>query len=168
MQRWNASGRDTRVILDELKPTKAQINRGLELHYNSFVADVQGSVQMSSTHGISGDRLQADLEPFRKELSKQDLDPDEFRRSLDAIHFKRKTFESAFDNQWIEESQALYKIAGVHLGTSDVAGPEENSFAAALDRVSRINFVYDRRDDLIRVSGVEDTSKRVSAAGSRV
>ena len=70
MKRWNASGRDTRVILDELKPTKAQISRGLELHYNSFVADVQGSVQMSSTHGIIGDRLQADLEPFRKELSK--------------------------------------------------------------------------------------------------
>ena len=64
------------VILDELKPTRAQINRGLELHYNSFVADVQGSVQMSSTHGISGDRLQADLKPFRKELSKQDLDPE--------------------------------------------------------------------------------------------
>ena len=42
------------VILDEIKPTKAQINRGLELHYNSFVADVQGSVQMSSTHGIIG------------------------------------------------------------------------------------------------------------------
>ena len=147
------------VILDELKPTKAQISRGLELHYNSFVADVQGSVQMSSTHGISGDRLQADLEPFRKELSKQDLDPDEFRRSLDAIHFKWKTFESAFDQQWLVESQALYKIAGVHLGTSDVAGPEENTFAAALDRVSRINFVYDRRDDLMRVSGVEDIEK---------
>ena len=109
------------VILDELKPTKAQISRGLELHYNSFVADVQGSVQMSSTHGIIGDRLQADLEPFRKELSKQDLDPEEFQRRLGAIHFKWKTFESAFDNQWIEESQALYKIAGVHLGTSQMS-----------------------------------------------
>ena len=47
----------------------------------------------------------------------------------------------------------------MHLGTSDVAGPEENTFAAALDRVSRINFVYDRRDDLMRVSGVEDIEK---------
>ena len=37
--------------------------------------------------------------------------------------------------------------------------PEENTFAAALDRVSRINFVYDRRDDLMRVSGVEDIEK---------
>ena len=149
------------VILDEIKPTKAQIDRGLELHYNSFVADVQGSVQMSSTHGIIGDRLRADLAPFREELSTQDLDPDEFQRRLDAIHFKWKTFESAFDDQWIEESRALYSIAGVHLGVSDVAGPEENTFAAALDRVSRINFVYGRRDDLMRVAGVEDIERGI-------
>ena len=99
------------------------------------------------------------LNHFAKNFPSTDLDPEEFQRRLDAIHFKWKTFESAFDNQWLEESQALYKIAGVHLGTSDVAGPEENTFAAALDRVSRINFVYDRRDDLMRVSGVEDIEK---------
>ena len=145
-----------RVILDELKPTKAQIERGLELHYNSFVADVQGSVQMSSTHGIVGDRLRQDLEPYCRELSQQDLDPDELNRRLAAIHFKRKTFESAFDKQWIEESRALYSIAGVDLGVSDVAGPEENTYKAALDRVSRINFVYERRDDLLRVAKVAD------------
>ncbi len=149
------------VILDEIKPTKAQINRGLELHYNSFVADVQGSVQMSSTHGIRGDRLQADLEPIRKELSQQNLDPDEFQRRVDAIHFNWKTFESAFDEQWIEESKALYQIAGVDLGVSDVAGPEENTFAAALNRVSRINFVYERRNDLMRVAGVEDIERGI-------
>ena len=147
------------VILDELKPTKAQVERGLELHYNSFVADVQGSVQMSSTHGIVGDRLRADLEPYRKELSKENLDPQEHRRRLDAIHFRRKTFESAFDEQWIEESRALYRIAGVHLGVSDVAGPEQNTFESALDRLARINFVYARRDDLMRVVGSEDIEK---------
>ncbi len=138
------------AILDELKPTAAQVERGLELHYSSFVADVQGSVQMSSTHGIVGDRLRQGLEPHRAELAKQNLYPDERQRRLDAIHFRRKTFESAFDEQWIEESRALYRIAGVHLGVSDVAGPEQNTFAAALDRLARINFVYDRRGDLAR------------------
>ena len=147
------------VILDELKPTNAQIERGLELHYNSFVADVQGSVQMSSTHGIVGDRLRQYLEPNRNELSQQDLDPDDFNRRLGAIHFKRKTFESAFDEQWIEESRALYAIAGVDLGVSDVAGPEENTYEAALDRLSRINFVYDRRDDLMRVTKFVDIER---------
>ena len=133
------------AILDELKPTKAQVDRGLELHYSSFVADVQGSVQMSSTHGIVGDRLRQDLEPHRAELAKQNLAPAERQRRLDAIHFRRKTFESAFDERWIEESRALYHITGVRLGVSDVAGPEQNTFATALDRLSRINFVYDRR-----------------------
>ena len=147
------------VILDELKPIQAQIDHGLELHYNSFVADVQGSVQMSSTHGIVGDRLRRDLELFREKLSQQSLDPEEFNRRLAAIHFKRKTFESAFDEQWIEESRALYAIAGVDLGVSDVAGPEENTFAAALNRLSRINYVYDWRDDLIRVAKLEDIER---------
>ncbi len=144
------------VILDELKPTRAQIDRGLALHYNSFVADVQGSVQMSSTHGIVGDRLRQDLEPYRGELAKQNLGPAESQRRLDAIHFRRKTFESAFDEQWRAESEALYRIAGVRLGVSDVAGPEQNTFAAALDRLARVNFVYDRRGDLRRAVTIAD------------
>ena len=144
------------AILDELKPSQAQINRGLELHYNSFVADVQGSVQMSSTHGIIGDRLRQDLEPYRGELSRQDLEADALQRHLHVFHFRRKTFESAFDERWIEESRALYQIAGVHLGVSDVAGPEQNTFVTALDRLARVNFVYDRRDDLMRAVKVED------------
>lgn len=147
------------VILDEIKPTRGQIERGLELHYNSFVADVQGSVQLSSTHGIAGDRLRQDLEPMRKELSGQDLEPEEFNRRLAAVHFKRKTFESAFDEQWIDESQALYRIAGVDLGVCDVAGPEENTFASALDRITRINFAHDRRDDIIRVAKLADIER---------
>lgn len=149
------------VILAELKPTRAQIDRGLELHYNSFVADVQGSVQLSSTHGIVGDRLGQDLEPMRDELSGQDLDSVELQRRLHAGHFKRKTFESAFDEQWIAESQALYRIAGVNLGVCDVAGPEENSLAAALDRVSRINFAHDQRDDTLRVAKLADIERGI-------
>ena len=149
------------VILDELKPTQAQIDRGLELHYNSFVADVQGSVQLSSTHGLVGDRLRQDLEPVRAALSGQGLDPVELERRLHAGHFKRKTFESAFDEQWTAESQALYRIAGVNLGVCDVAGPEENTFEAALDRVSRINFAHDHRDDLIRVAKLADIERGI-------
>ena len=150
-----------RVILDELKPTQAQIERGLELHYNSFVADVQGSVQLSSTHGIIGDRLREDLKPFREELSRQGLKPGELSRRLSAIHFRRKTFESAFDAQWIAESQALYRIAGVDLGVCDVAGPEENTFTSALDRVSRINFAHEQRDDILRVAKLADIERAI-------
>ncbi len=149
------------VILAELKPTRAQIDRGLELHYNSFVADAQGSVQLSSTHGIVGDRLREELEPYREELSRQDLGPEELGRRLAAIHFKRKTFESAFDTQWLAESQALYRIAGVDLGVCDVAGPEENSFETALDRIARINFAHDQRDDIIRVTKLTDIERGI-------
>ena len=149
------------VILAELKPTRAQIARGLDLHFSSFVADVQGSVQLSSTHGLVGNRLRQDLEPMRRRLSGQDLDPVELQRRLHASHFKQKTFESAFDEQWTAESQALYRIAGVDLGVCDVAGPEENTFETALDRIARINFAHDQRDDIIRVAKLADIDRGI-------
>jgi hypothetical protein len=40
-----------------MKPTKAQIARGLELHFDSFVADVQGSVQVSYIGGLQSDQM---------------------------------------------------------------------------------------------------------------
>ena len=36
------------AILDELKPTRAQLDRGLELHYHSPVADMQGNVSVTN------------------------------------------------------------------------------------------------------------------------
>jgi len=147
------------VILDELKPTKAQIERGLEIHFNSYVADVQGAMSVSYIGGISGNRLQNDLQRLRKNLEKQKLSQQDYRQRLAEIHWKWKTFESAFDPQWVEESRALYDIAGVHLVADEAAGPSENTFEDALERIARNNFIYERRDDLIRVSGVEDIKK---------
>ena len=144
------------TILDELKPSRAQIDRGLELHYNSFVADVQGNVSPTSTMGLQGDRLAAEIQRARGELGEQGLAPKEVAERVAETHRKRRTFESAFDPQWIEESRALYAIAGVHLGLEDVAHPNENTFETALEHIARSHLVYDRRDDLIRVAGVED------------
>ena len=48
------------AILAELKPTKAQLERGLELHYESFVADTQGGISVTYPGGLIGDRLAAD------------------------------------------------------------------------------------------------------------
>ena len=120
------------AILDDLKPTKAQLERGLALHYNSYVADTQGGVPVNYTGGLLGDRLQKDKKIDR---------------------FKAKTFESAFDPQWIEESRALYEIAGVHLALEDVH--KGGNIFEAVRWLARTNFVYERRSDLIRVSGFD-------------
>ena len=44
------------AILAEMRPTPAQLAEGLELHYDSYVGDVQGSVQTSFPHGLVGER----------------------------------------------------------------------------------------------------------------
>ena len=49
------------AILDELKPTDAQLQRGLELHFNNYVADLQGSINVSSPFTISSDRLEEEM-----------------------------------------------------------------------------------------------------------
>jgi len=148
-----------RAILDELKPTRQQIEHGLELHYNSFVADVQGNVPVVTAAGISGDRMQAELVRIRQQLQAQKLEPKELNRRLSDEHRRRRVFETAFDPQWIEESRALYAITGVQLGLEDMAHPGENTFEAALDHIVRANFVYEQRGDLIRVSNAQDIAR---------
>jgi membrane dipeptidase len=144
------------TILDELKPTKAQIEHGLELHYNSYVADAQGDVSVCYAGGIGGDRLRGNLEQVRKDIEKEELSPKELRERLEQEHRRRRTFESAFDPQWIEMSRALYAITNVALAEEDVAHPHENTFETALEHLVRSNFVYERRDDLMRVGSAED------------
>ena len=126
------------AILDELKPTRSQLDRGLSLHYDSYVADMQGNISVTYERGLVGDRLAADPK-------------------LDRV--KARTFESAYDPQWIDESRALYAISGVRLATEDVAHPTENDFHSALRLLARSNYVYERRPDLVRVSGWDDVER---------
>ncbi len=147
------------AFLAEMKPTKAQIARGLELHFDRFVADVQGSVQVSYIGGLQSDQMREQLRPHRNRLQEEGLEGRELARELGKIHFKHKPFESTFDRQWIEESKAIYAMTHVQMGTEDVAGPNENRFESALDRLARIDFVYQQRPDLIRVSGPADMER---------
>jgi len=124
-----------KAILDELKPSRAQLERGLELHYHSPVADLQGNVSVTYQGGLVGDRLAAE-------------------KGID--RFKARTLESAYDPQWVAESRALYAIAGVQLASEDVAHPGENDFDSALRLLARSNYVYERRPDLVRVGGWDD------------
>jgi membrane dipeptidase len=126
------------AILDELRPTPAQLDRGLQLHYDSFVADMQGNISVTYAGGLVGDRLAGDRRLKRE---------------------KARTFESAYDPQWINESRALYAIAGVHVASEDVAHPGENDCDSALRLLARSNYVYERRPDMVRVSGWEDVEQ---------
>jgi len=71
------------------------------------VGEVQGSIQVANHTSLVGDRLREDLKPLQRDLEKQGLKGEDLRSRLGKIHFKRKTFESAFDRQWIQESAAI-------------------------------------------------------------
>ena len=144
------------VFLDELKPTKAQREHGLELHADSFVADAQGGVPVSTPVGLAADHLQADINRLRKTLEADGLDATEVSRRLDAEWKRRKTFESAFDPAWQKLVVELYREAGVDIGCEDVAHPGENSFDDALRHVARNNFIYDCTDGVVRIGHAGD------------
>jgi membrane dipeptidase len=141
---WERIRAGHELLLQELRPTRAQLHHGLELHYNSFVADAQGSVSTTHPGTLGGDRLAAEAAALEDEQERQDY----ARRS--------RTFETAFDPQWLEESRALYAITGVRLGLEDVAHPNENTFRAALEHVTRANFAVQCRDDLRQVGRQAD------------
>ena len=157
-----AAGR--RAILDELGPSKAQIEHGLELHADAFVADVQGGVPVTLPVGIAMDRLQVDVDRLCRESTELGLTPDRANDWVKTQWRRLKTFESAFDPQWRELVRELYAIAGVNLASEDMSGPDENSLDAALEHIVRSNFVYEQTDEVVRVGRVSDID-RAHAAG---
>ncbi len=147
------------AILAELKPTSSQIRRGLDLHYTSFVAEVQGNVPINSPQSWIGERLQKDLDKTRRDLEEQDLGEAEVNQRLADMRRSMKTFESAFDPQWRRECRGLYQLTGVDLGVEDVAHPFENDLQAALRHTAWSNFAYEKIDEVVRVSGIEDIDR---------
>ena len=147
------------VVLEELKPNRSQLERGLALHYSSYVADVVGCLFVADPSWIwKGDRLGRKLESYRSKLEQEGLEKEEIQQRVVLRWRDMKAFESAFDPQWREDYRNLYRLAGLDLAVEDVGHSEmEPSFRAGLHHVARAGFVYDKiKADALRVSGVDD------------
>ena len=146
------------VLLDELKPNRSQLERGLELHYSSYVADVCGCLYVADPYFIwKGDRLAGDLESYRSKLEREGLDREEIEQRVILRWRSMKAFESAFDPQWRDDFRNLYRLSGLDLAVEDVGHFYEPSFHAGLQHVARAGFVYDKiKADALRISGVDD------------
>ena len=142
-------------ILKELKPTRRQLERGFELHYGSYVADLSGCLYVADPLFIwMGDRLKRELESYRNKLERAGLDRDEIQQRVLNRWRDMKAFESAFDPQWREDYRNLYRVAGMDLAVEDVGHYNEPSFRAGLQHTARARFVYDKiKADARRVSG---------------
>ena len=143
------------AALEELKPTRIQLERGFELHYGSYVADVSGCLYVADPLFIwKGDRLKRELESYRNKLERDGLDPEQIQQRVLNRWRDMKAFESAFDPQWREDYRNLYRLAGMDLAVEDVGHFYEPSFRAGLQHTARARFVYDKiKADARRVSG---------------
>ena len=145
------------IILEELKPTKAQLEHGLELHYDSYVADMMGAVYVAAAIGQPGDRLEQELAQLRQKAAEQGADEAEIARRVRAAWRASKPFESAFDSQWQEDCKALYALAGLDLAVEDNAG--HYTFEGNLRWMASSNLVYANMDNVVRIARAEDLSR---------
>lgn len=112
------------IILEELKPNPAQLRRGLDLHFNSYVAEVMGSLYVADpVITMIGDRLREDLAQYRRSLEAEGLEGEELEEQVQERWRRMKAFESAFDPQWRQDYLGLYRLTGLDLAIEDVAHP---------------------------------------------
>ena len=149
------AGRGT--ILAELKPTPKQLEHGLELHHDAYVADLMGAVYVAAAIGQPGPRLQHMLAWNRKELEAEGVDPREASRLVRRTWWNHKPLESAFENGWQEDWKALYELTGLDLAVEDNAG--HYTFDQCLRWMATSNLAYGRLPDVVRIAGAKDLRK---------
>ena len=149
------AGRGT--ILAELKPTPEQLEHGLQLHHDAYVADLMGAVYVAAAIGQPGPRLQHMLAWNRKELEAEGVDPREASRLVRRTWWNHKPLESAFENGWQEDWRALYQLTGLDLAVEDNAG--HYTFDQCLRWMATSNLAYGRLPDVVRIAGAKDLRK---------
>jgi len=149
------------VFLDEVKPGRKQVEHGLGLHYDSAVADAQGSIASWFVAGIRGDRLASECDAQRARLTAQERPQREIDLGVEKYARERKTLESAFDAQWQQWRRELYVLTGVNVAAEDVSGPDHNDFETALWRLARARLAYDRARDVALIGHADDLEHAV-------
>ena len=149
------AGRKT--ILDELKPTRAQLERGLELHYNSYVVDLMGALYTSAAVGHRGRRLETELSRFRRTQREKGLSRRAVSKQVRERWRRLKTFESAFDAEWQANFWALYRVTGLDLAVEDNA--HHYTWSRLLRHLASCNLVYGQLEDVVRIAKVGDLTR---------
>jgi membrane dipeptidase len=133
--------RNYEVALSILKPTKAQLEHGLELHRNSLVWEPYGFIPRSSLDGAA---VAAAANANASALELQDLREDMMMTRYADDERERKEFENA------------WKAAGVTC-VGQNAGEENNRIDILLKRLARFTYATDKtRDFMFRAVFPED------------
>ena len=119
--------------LDILKPTKAELERGLELHKNSLVFDTYGFMPSAAVDG----RAMADaMNDDASQLELQDMREDATRIRIVTDQREQEEFKNAF------------RASGVDCVFQN-AGEEGNAVERLLKRLARFTYITDMMPDFI-------------------
>ncbi len=121
------------TALNILKPTKAQLEHGLELHRNSLVFDTYG---FQPTAAVDGAAIVAAINDNASQLELQDMREEMMMTRFAKVEKERKEFENA------------WKAAGVTCVFQN-AGEEGNAIERLLKRLARFTYSTDMMKEFI-------------------
>lgn len=128
------------VALKILKPSKKQLEHGLELHRNSLVIETYGFMPRAA---IDADVINAAIEDRASNLELQDL-----REDMSMTRFAENERER-------EEFKNAWKAAGVTCVFQN-AGEESNSIPVLLKRLARFTYATDMMKDVVQKAVTPD------------
>jgi membrane dipeptidase len=137
--------------LSILKPTKKQLDRGLELHRESLVFDSYG---FSPRCAIDGERMKRLIEANASDVEVQDLREDMGMTRCVTDEVERREFEQA------------WQAAGVTCIFQN-AGEEGQAPLRLVNRLSRFTYLTDLMKDFIVKAALPDDIEKAHQAGKR-
>lgn len=128
------------VALKILKPTKSQLEHGLELHRNSLVFDTYGFMPNASVDGAA---ISAAMNNNASQLELQDLREEMSRIRIVTVKNEQEEFKNAF------------RASGVTCVFQN-AGEEGNAIDRLIKRLSRFTYITDMIPDFIIKAATPD------------
>ena len=146
-----------------MKPTKAQIGRGLELHRNTIVCDLHGQVHTTHIAGLYSDRMKQ----YALDRLSQEKGPDRRRKLVGTIGQelqKWRALEIVSDPTVQANHRALWEAGAVDVGVDIVPwAPEGGDDQFCLEQIARGTYIYDNYDHLhklVRAEHIPEVKKQ--------
>ena len=148
--------RAKQAILHELKPTNAQIERGLELHHNTVVCDLYGGVPTNVSWALSSESMRK----WAIHRLSEAKDADQKRKMVPSIVrelVQWMALEAVHDPVMEAEHSAFWAAARIDVGLDDVAwAPEGGDERFSLEQISRATYIYDHYEHLQKLLHSDD------------
>ena len=146
-----------KAILDEIKPTPAQLEHGLELHRESVVCDLYGGSNPVHVTGFYSESMKA----WALEVLDREPDPERkqklFRSTVRPQIQKWRALEVVHDPGFRANHRLAWETAQIDLGLADVAwAPEGEGDRVSLEYLASEAYAFDHLDYLEKFLRIKD------------